>query len=370
MSASIPTMVERSIGMESKKHQKIAKNLLIMICVFVAAILVCSVLSNFLDASNPFAVSIFILAVVLIARFTDGYLYGVVASGISVFCVNYMFTYPFWEFNMSISGYPPTFAVMLLVSLIVSTLTTQIKKQEQLRYEMEKEKMRGNLLRSVSHDIRTPLTSILGASSLLMQDSALSEYERKDLLKEINKDAQWLVRITENILSVTKFTGEGVSLKKDSEAIEEILGSAIAKFRKSYGSIPISVSKPDKVLLVDMDATLIEQVLINLFENVVIHGETATRIDVKIVCEDDRVIFSIDDDGAGFPPQVLPHAFDGYIHGNSKCPSDDRRDMGIGLSVCQSIIRAHGGNISARNNERGGASICFWLPYEDHDDEY
>ena len=148
------------------------------------------------------------------------------------------------------------------------------------------------------------------------------------------------------------------------------MGSAIAKFRKSYGSIPISVSKPDKVLLVDMDATLIEQVLINLFENVVIHGETATRIDVKIVCEDDRVIFSIDDDGAGFPPQVLPHAFDGYIHGNSKSPSDDRRDMGIGLSVCQSIIRAHGGNISARNNERGGASICFWLPYEDHDDEY
>ena len=104
MSASIPTMVERSIGMESKKHQKIAKNLLIMICVFVAAILVCSVLYNYLDASNPFAVSIFILAVVLIARFTDGYLYGVVASDISVFCVNYMFTYPFWEFNMSISA--------------------------------------------------------------------------------------------------------------------------------------------------------------------------------------------------------------------------------------------------------------------------
>ena len=128
------------------------------------AVLISGLLSQLHNDSNPFAPSLFILAVALIARFTSGYVWGFIASAVSVICVNYIFTYPFLEFNFSISGYPLTFACMLLVSVLISTLTTQIKKQEQLRFEMEREKMRADLLRSVSHDLRTPLTSMLGAS--------------------------------------------------------------------------------------------------------------------------------------------------------------------------------------------------------------
>ena len=122
--------------------RSLVMNLLIMLGIFLLAILVCLQLSRIFDDNNPFATPVFILAVALVSRFTTGYSYGVAASIAGVLCVNYMFTYPFFEFNITISGYPLTFAVMLLVSLLISTLTTQIKKQEKLRYEADTLKSR------------------------------------------------------------------------------------------------------------------------------------------------------------------------------------------------------------------------------------
>ena len=152
---------------------------------------------------------------------------------------------------------------MLLVSLIVSTLTTQIKKQEQLRFDVETEKMRVNLLRSLSHDLRTPLASILGASSVLLEQENLSPEERDELAQDIQKEAHWLSRVTENILSVTKFSGSGVALKKEEEVLEEIVSSAIVKFRRHHPEVAVTVERPENILLAPMDATLIEQVLTN-----------------------------------------------------------------------------------------------------------
>ena len=251
--------------------------------------MVCYALSHLHDDNNPFAVPIFILGVAAISRFSDGYVCGIAASVIGVVCVNYMFTYPFWVFDMTLSGYPLTFTVMLLVSVIISTLTTQVKHQQRLMYEVKSESMRANLLRAVSHDIRTPLSSILGATSTLLESQDLDETARRDLLLEVHKDAQWLVRVTENILSVTKFSADGVKLKLTEEVVEEIVGSAITKFRKTGGSISIQVHKPQDILLVPMEATLIEQVLLNLLENVVFHGKCATRIDIDIAEEPSRV---------------------------------------------------------------------------------
>ena len=138
------------------------------------AVAVCSVLSRVHDDNNPFAVLIFVLAVAIAALVTTGYVWGVVASVVGVFCVNYMFAYPFWSFDMSISGYPLTFMVMLVVSVVISTLTTRLKQTERLRYEVESEKLRADLLRALSHDLRTPLASIEGAGSLLL-DSRRAE---------------------------------------------------------------------------------------------------------------------------------------------------------------------------------------------------
>ena len=274
---------------------------LISFGILLAATLISLALSKIHDDNNTFSMSLYILAVALIARFTHGYIHGIVASLVSVVCVNTIFTHPFWEFNMSITGYPLTFLSMLLVSLIISALTSQIKRQEQLRYEMEAEKMRANLLRSVSHDLRTPLASILGASSVLMDADASANVNRDEMLRQINREAKWLIRVMENLLSVTRFSGGSVSLKKDTEVVEEIVGSSIVKFRRNNPTISVSVTKPEEILLAPMDATLIEQVLLNLFENVVAHGENASHIEVTIARAGNHAVLSVEDDG--FPSE-------------------------------------------------------------------
>lgn len=338
-------------------------DVLISAAILLAATLLSLALSKIHDDNNPFSMSLYILAVALIARFTHGYIPGIVASVVSVVCVNTIFTYPFWEFNMSIVGYPLTFLSMLLVSLIISALTSQIKRQEQLRYEMEAEKMRANLLRSVSHDLRTPLASILGASSVLMDSDASANVNRDEMLRQINREARWLIRVMENLLSVTRFSGGSVSLKKEAEVVEEIVGSAIVKFRSSSPAISVSVVKPEEILLAPMDATLIEQVLLNLFENVAAHGENAVHIEVTIERAGNRAELTVEDDGVGFPESLLKSVFDGRAMLMRNQP-DGRRNMGIGLSVCRSIIRAHGGDISASNRAQGGGCVKFWLPCE------
>lgn len=339
---------------------------LISFGILLAATLISLALSKIHDDNNTFSMSLYILAVALIARFTHGYIHGIVASLVSVVCVNTIFTHPFWEFNMSITGYPLTFLSMLLVSLIISALTSQIKRQEQLRYEMEAEKMRANLLRSVSHDLRTPLASILGASSVLMDADASANINRDEMLRQINREAKWLIRVMENLLSVTRFSGGSVSLKKDTEVMEEIVGSSIVKFRRNNPTISISVTKPEEILLAPMDATLIEQVLLNLFENVVAHGENASHIEVTIARAGNHAVLSVEDDGVGFPDSLLKSVFDGRAMLLRSQP-DGRRNMGIGLSVCRSIIRAHGGDITASNRACGGGCVKFWLPCEEEE---
>ena len=334
----------------------------LLILILALATVLCIVFSELLDMNRQYSQALFILAVSLIARFTNGYAYGVIASLFSVVCVNYMFTYPYWEFNLTIAGYPVTFAVMLIVSILISTLTTQIKKQEKLRMIAEMEKMRANLLRSVSHDLRTPLTSIIGASSVLLENNEMPEDERRELVGEINKDARWLVRMTENILSVTKFSGAGVALKKEYEVVEEVVSGAIVKFRKNHPDMQIMVRKPEEILLAPMDATLIEQVIVNLFDNVCEHGVNASAIEIEISQKNAFVYLTVADNGAGIPPAKLPRLFDGGVSASESAVSDKRRNMGIGLTVCRSIIRAHGGEIRAYNNEYGGASIEFKLP--------
>lgn len=350
--------------MENKKENGAFKDTLFFLLMLGLATTICFFLARIVNDNNTFAMPVFILAVAFIARFTKGYCYGIVAAVLGVFAVNYLFTYPFHQFSLSVAGYPLTFSAMLIVSIIISTLTTQTKKQEKIRYEAEKEKMRANLLRSVSHDIRTPLASIMGASSTLLENSTMPPADRKALLEEINKDAHWLVRMTENLLSVTKFSGEDVKLKKTDEVVEEIISSAIVKFRKNYPEFSVTVDKPDEILMAPMDATLIEQVLLNLFENTALHGEKATGIWIKTEEKANRVYFTVGDDGVGIPPHILNHILDGTMIVSKEVP-DRHRNMGIGLSVCNSIIIAHGGELTAGQSNRGGAEFSFWLPIEE-----
>ncbi len=327
------------------------------------ATLLCSLLKLF-NAADTYVPMIFVLAVVLISRFTNGYLYGAFASVAAVFGVNYAFTFPYFHFDFSIAGYPITFFTMFSVSVIVSMLTTQIKEQEKMRAEIEKEKMRSNLLRAVSHDIRTPLTSIMGSASACLENyERLSDRKKIELMEDVRNEAQWLLRIVENLLSVTRIGGDKAKIEKEPEAVEEIIGEIIRKFKKRFPEAEIAIHIPPDIFFVPMDAILIEQVIINLLENAMIHGKPS-HITVTIVKRGQFAVFTVEDDGAGIDEAVFPHLFSGYPHPSSPGDSNAKRNMGIGLSVCLSIIKAHGGTMTAKNRKTGGAMFQFTLPLE------
>ena len=308
---------------------------------------------------------VFVLGVFLISWRTQGYFWGIAAALISVLAVNYTFTYPFWAFDLMSPECIAAAVVMLVVSILTGTLTTKLKHQEKMKAEAEKERMRGNLLRAVSHDLRTPLTSIYGACSAMIDnfDSIPRERQLK-LLQDVRSDAQWLVRMVENLLSVTRIDGERVRLNTHDTVLEELIDAVLLKFRKHYPNQTVTVTIPEEFVSIPMDAVLIQQVLMNLLENAVFHARGMTRLELSVECREGKAWFRVADDGCGIPAERLRSLFTGTLD-----PSDfadtSRSSMGIGLSVCATIIRAHGGEIRARNLPGGGAEFTFELEREE-----
>ena len=343
------------------------KDTCISLAIMLSAGLLCAPLRS-LGGSDFHVPLIFVLGVVLISRLTNGYFYGVISSVISVFCVNYIFTYPYFAFNFTIAGYPLAFISMLAVTLITCTLTTQIKQQEKIRIESEKEKMHANLLRAISHDLRTPLTSIIGSTAVICENfDNMPKEKQLELLADVREEAQWLIRMVENLLSITRISSNAAAIKKRLEAVEEIFSEVVGKFKKQYPDIHVTVSSPDELLLAPMDAILIEQVILNLLTNSASHGKRTTEIRLSAVREGNIALFSVEDNGVGFSEESIPHLFDNYYaHAYGKNPSDGRRSMGIGLSVCMSIVKVHGGEMKASNGPRGGAAVKFKLPLKEN----
>ena len=336
------------------------RDFLVTTVIFFCATGVCALLQH-VNSIDGFAFPVFVLAVLLVSRLTTGYLFGFLASVLGVVCTNFIFTYPYWAVNFTLSGYPTTFLVFLVVSIITCALTTQVRQQERLRAEGEKEKMRANLLRSVSHDIRTPLTSIVGSTSAVLETPGLSLTEQHELLEDVRNEAQWLIRVVENLLSITRMGDHQTHITTVPEAAEEVLGEAVQKFHRHFPSVTVSVSVPDELLIVPMDAILIEQVLSNLMENAVVHGKTTTEIQLTLRARGNDACFTVSDNGEGIPPKELNTLFDGTLKHSETEGCDGKRNMGLGLSVCQAIVRAHGGSISARNLSEG-AEFTFRLP--------
>ena len=309
---------------------------------------------------------VFILGVFLVSVITEGYTCGVAASLISTLAVNFAFTFPYFEFNFTIPENLFSGVVMLVVAIITCALTNQVKQQEKLKADTEREKMRANLLRAVSHDLRTPLTTIYGSTSMLLDNyDRISPEDRKNLLRGIRDDAQWLVGMVENLLSVTKLDADSVRLNKTETVLEELIDSVLIKFRKRCLDQQVDVTIPDEFLSIPMDAVLIEQVLTNLLENAVIHAAGMTSLALLVHTEGDRIRFTVRDDGCGIAPDRLDDLFTGYLGSSTRQGDASRRNMGIGLSVCATIIKAHGGRIEARNRSLRGAEFTFTLHLEE-----
>lgn len=347
------------------------KNFLITVSCLTAATALAFLFFYFVPSNGGNIALIYILALIIIVRFTDGYLPGVLSSLIAVICVNFLFTYPYFALNFTLSGYPITFLEMLAVTLLTSTMTTNMKQQakliaerDKLLSEAEKEKMRANLLRAVSHDLRTPLTGIIGASASYLENSdSLSDEKKNSIVTHIQEDAHWLLNMVENLLSVTRIYSQSSKIKKTDESVEEVVSAAMNRLKKRIPNASVSVTVPDDLLIIPMDAILIEQVLTNLLENAVIHSQSRRPILCYVEDNDKWVTFHVKDFGIGIAQDRLLHIFDGAPYIGS-AESDSNKGMGIGLSICKTIVTAHDGIIDAHNHE-DGAEFYFSLPKDE-----
>ncbi|MEA4816714.1 MAG: DUF4118 domain-containing protein [Lachnospiraceae bacterium] len=467
---------------------------------------------------------LYILLVVIVSRITEGYLFGIFSSVLSIIFINYFFTYPLLKFNFTMSGYPFYFSAMLVIAIIISALTIQVKKQmqesiererrsdafselnkkllvtrklkdilslsveylffifkstiiisvkypkydtcvynlekkqdecllsdpieneasnysitfqkttgagtpycpnaklsylplvafgevfgsigilsnndefllssdfklfetmvsqialaislqksseekEEVKIEAASEKMKSTLLRSISHDLRTPLTCIIGSSSTILEN--MDNMDREWLLKlilDIKNESQWLLRMVENLLAVTHISEDMTKVVKEEYVAEEIVADSISRVKSRFPDRKISVKVPDEIVLVPMDATLIEQVIINLVENSLLHGGEDTEVSLVFSRDEKNAIFEIFDNGLGFSNPDAGVFID-YEELKTTSHSDSNKGHGIGLPICMTIVKAHRGEMEFKNNEHGGAYIKFTLPLEVDENE-
>ena len=350
-------------------YKKYIKNSLITIFSLICAFGL-SLLFQYIFRVQEHITTVFIFAVFLISLFTDGYIYGVFAAFFSTAAVNYAFTFPYFTINFTIPVNLISGIIMIAIAVFTSALTTKLKQHEATKAESEKERMRANLLRAVSHDLRTPLTTIYGSSTTLLENNAaMTEEQKTKIVTGIKEDSEWLIRMVENLLSITRIDSGQVKIIKTPTILDELIDSVILKFKKRYPTQKVTLELPDEVVMIPMDAILIEQVIVNILENAVQHAQGMTALTLRVFTLGNKAIFEIADNGCGIDPKYMDTLFTGYYTSEHELADSQKKNAGIGLSVCATIIKAHGGSIKAENLKTGGAVFRFALDTEEINDE-
>ena len=310
-------------------------------------------------------VLVYVLAVLFIAWCTNSFIWGILASFIGTTIFNFFFTQPVFTFSVYDKDYFFTFFCMIVVAVFSATLTLKTKKYiaqvYKERKQVEQEQYRANLLRSISHDLRTPLTGIMGTSEMIM-DMSEDQDPRKALAKDIYQDADWLHELVENILGLTRLQDGQVTIKRDVEALEEILGSAVSRVEKSHPDHVINIQLPEEYIEIMADARLLVQVFVNLLDNAVKHTPPDGEIEVKVnLIPEHKAEILVLDTGEGISDEDLPHIFE-LFYTSVKKEADAKHGIGLGLPVSKLVVEAHGGTISATKRENGGAEFRVILP--------
>ena len=253
-----------------------------------------------------------------------------------------------------------TFASQIAGAIERDQLAAQVQA---VLVQAEAERLRSSLLSSVSHDLRTPLAVVTGASSSLLEsEGSLDAQTRRELCQTIYEEGRRLSRLVDNLLDMTRIESGGVQVNKGWQVIEEVIGSALHRTATLLHGRQIATHVPVELTLVPLDDVLIEQVLINLLENVQKYTPPGSPVDIAARRERQQIVIEVADRGPGLPPGEEERVFEKFYRGQAA--SDGRPGAGLGLAICRAILAAHGGRIWAENRPDGGARFCFSLPLE------
>ena len=234
------------------------------------------------------------------------------------------------------------------------------EQAEQSRIQIETERLRSSLLSAVSHDLRTPLAAIAGASSTLVErHDALNNQSRRELAESIYEETERLNRLVGNLLDMTRLEGGAMTIKREWQPFEEIVGVALNRFARPLREYKVVTNVPADLPLLPLDDVLIQQVLMNLLENAVKFSPAGSTIELSAQAKSGEVTVTVADEGAGFPAGVEQRIFEKFYRADQQ---QGRTGAGLGLAICRGIVQLHGGRIWAENRRTGGAAIHFVLP--------
>ncbi len=235
------------------------------------------------------------------------------------------------------------------------------KEKERVALLAKNEQLRANLLRAISHDLRTPLTSISGnAENLLANFEKIDEETRKKLLSDVSEDAKWLISLVENLLSVSRISEGRMNIRMSAQLVDEVIAEALQHIGRKTSEHTIMTDCGDELLLAKMDARLISQVIINLVDNAIKYTPKGSVIRISAANIGDRIAVSVADNGPGIPDERKADVFRMFYIGERKV-TDCRRSLGLGLALCQSIVTSHGGKLTLSDNKPNGCNFTFTL---------
>jgi two-component system sensor histidine kinase KdpD len=227
--------------------------------------------------------------------------------------------------------------------------------------QMEAEKLRNTLLSAISHDLRTPLAAIKGATSLLLSSPNVDPGVRLDLLTSIHEEVEYISRMVTNLLDLTRLEAGSVAIRKELQPLDEIVGTVADLLEKPLGE-RLRITLPPELPMIPMDAPLVQQVLFNLLDNAIHHTPSGTPIELLASVDGASLRVEVADRGPGLRPGEEQKIFDKFYRAT---PEGKRSGMGLGLALCEAIVRLHGGRIWAEHRPEGGARFQFTLPLEE-----
>lgn len=328
----------------------------------LAASILCAAMFPFFALSN---LSMIYLLGVTFAAARYGKMESILVSLFSILAMDFLFVPPRFSFVVSNDEFVITFIVMLVVSAVIGDLTSRVKQQAQIVSERERkvesERLHNTLLSSISHDFRTPLSTITGAVTTMIERGNFVDSTQKELLLMVREQSERLARIVRNVLDMTRVDSESINLNREWQSLEELLGVALEHCDRILGDRNVTISLSEDLPLLHLDGVLFEQLIVNLLENVGRHTPPNARIVIRSQKVEEFVIFEIEDDGPGIAAGEEEKIFKKLY----RISSNGSTGQGLGLAICRSIVLAHGGTIIAGRGELQGALFRISIPHHE-----